>query len=147
MTTRGDRSALARYIDLLAGADTPHSKIAAAINEANPGARVAGPLVSRWRSQQLDVSPGNLAALARAYGRSPLEAFVIVGLLDKSEAEGGLDAGSSAVIDYVWRDDVDIVLDLDNLLAGEADELKKRRQKRRPKPNVAVDEAARGKDD
>lgn len=104
MTSRGDRSALARYIDLLAGKDAKHSEIASAINAKNPGARVAGPLVGRWRSQQLDVSPGNLAALARAYGRNPLEAFVVAGLLEQREAEGGLDADSIAMLKRVAGD-------------------------------------------
>lgn len=97
-------SPIGRYIDAIAGAETNHQAIAAAINQATEGARVAGPLVGRWRKGTIAISPGNLAALARAYDRSPLEAFVVAGLLDRSDAEPGLDADAVKLIKKIIGD-------------------------------------------
>lgn len=99
-----DRSVIGRYIEALAGRGAPHAAVAAAINRTVPGARVAGTLVGRWRSGSVAVSPGNLAALARAYGRSPLEAFVIAGYLEESDAREGLDADALALIRHIRGD-------------------------------------------
>ncbi|WP_235738949.1 hypothetical protein [Nocardioides alcanivorans] len=92
------REAVALYIDALAGPETQHQAIAKAINERNPGSRVAGTLVGRWRGCKLDLTPGSLAALARAYGRNPLEAFVVAGLLTLDEALDALDADAVRLI-------------------------------------------------
>lgn len=55
--------------------------------------------VSRWFTG--DTQPtdaGNVAALAMAYGRSPVEAFVAAGLLDFHDAARGLNASQRRLL-------------------------------------------------
>lgn len=85
------RQRVARYIELVAGADTAHATIANHVNAEVKTAHFAGPLIGRWRRGEVDISPGNLAAFARAYDRNPLEAFVAANLLELAEAAQGLD--------------------------------------------------------
>jgi len=76
-------SAWARYICRISGTDKR--------NVIAKEAGVSPSAVSRWltgRTQPTDA--GNVAALALAYGRSPVEAFVAAGLLDVNDASRGL---------------------------------------------------------
>lgn len=86
MSKWGSKHAMGPYIDLIAGADTPHAVVAERINTRVEGARIAGSLVGRWRKGEVDGNPGNLSALAIAYDRNPIEAFVVAGLLDEEYA-------------------------------------------------------------
>lgn len=90
MTKWGSKHAMGPYIDLIAGADTPHAVVAERINNRVEGARIAGSLIGRWRKGEVDGNPGNLSALAIAYDRNPLEAFVVAGLLDEEYAIAAL---------------------------------------------------------
>lgn len=88
------RQRVAAYINVIAGKKTAHATIANYVNDEIDDARFAGPLIGRWRKGEVDISPGNLAAFARAYKRNPLEAFVAACLLEIEEVENGLDEES-----------------------------------------------------
>jgi hypothetical protein len=107
--TWDSREGLSIYIDeVVGGAAIKNAAIAQHVNEMVHGARLAGALVGRWRRGEVEISPGNLAALARAYGRNPLEAFVIAGLLRQEEAEAGLDLDSLVLLAKVRSEMTDV---------------------------------------
>lgn len=90
------RKLIARYIEAVVAKDADgkpvsHAAIAKKVNEEVRTVQFAGPLVGRWRRAEVEISDGNLAAFARAYGRNPVEAFVIADRLTSDEAEGALD--------------------------------------------------------
>lgn len=91
------REGVARYIDRLAGgtaSEVSNASIAQHVNERVHGAKFAGALIGRWRRGEVDISPGNLAALSRAYDRNPVEAFLLANMLSFEEARGALDIDS-----------------------------------------------------
>lgn len=55
--------------------------------------------VSRWiNEKKVPTEAANVAFLARAFGRNPLEAFVAAGMLEESEAGQGLSAESRRLL-------------------------------------------------
>lgn len=115
MTTWGNREGFAAYVREVAGPVTTRAAIATHVNEQT-GARLAGPLVGQWLDCKVSVSAGNLAAFARAYGKSPLSAFVAAGVLDETEAVACLDDDELALLGRVRRSVIKAQAELEGLV-------------------------------
>lgn len=101
--SRSTRQRIARYIEAVVGTDAdgkpiPHASIAKRVNEEYEDAQFAGPLIGRWRRGEVAISDGNLATFARAYGRNPVEAFVIANRITIDEAMRALDDSAMSML-------------------------------------------------
>ena len=99
MTASESRSRWIRYVTTISGG-TKRTAIAQTINKRDPdGPKINQSSITRWYTgESAKPSPAHAAALALAYGRSPLEAFVAGALLDLEHAIDGLDADSIALL-------------------------------------------------
>lgn len=62
---------------------------------------VSASTVGRWRTGEIDPKPRQVAAFARAYGKSPLAALVAAGYLSEEDLEGDLTLGLASDLDEV----------------------------------------------
>ena len=67
-----------QYVTSIAGGDTQ--------TQISQKSGVTQSNVSRWRREKQGVDPTSVAAVARAYGRPVLEAFIAAGFLSEDEA-------------------------------------------------------------
>lgn len=97
MTTMGSLDIWPAYLEAVAGT-TSRKDIARAISEVTPRP-VAPSTISNWfGGKHQPTNAAHVAAVALAYGRSPLEAFVAARLLDIETAAAGLDAESLSLL-------------------------------------------------